>query len=183
VSIAREVNHTYHEYLAIERDGPVRHEFSNGEIYANTPEHAALVGQAIVMLAHLFPQGRVLPGGLRVRISASDLTTYPDASVFSGPLARAGEDALAVTNPRVLVEVTSPSTEAYDRGAKLSHYKQLPSLQAVLIVSHREPRVTVWQRTEDAWVSFEARGGNQASFDGVTLDVDELYAALKALSE
>jgi Uma2 family endonuclease len=184
MSTARQVSHTYQEYLAIERDSAIRHEFSSGEIYAlggGTPEHAALIGQVMLMLARLFPQCRVLPADLRVRISESDVTTYPDVSVMCGPFARADEDALAVTNPRVLVEVTSPSTEAYDRGAKLSCYKQLPSLQAVLIVSHREPRVTVCQRTESTWVSLEARGGAQATFEGVMLDADELYAVLKGL--
>jgi Uma2 family endonuclease len=49
----------------------------------------------------------------------------------------------AVVNPTLLVEVTSPSTEDYDRGDKLGHYKQLPSVLDVLLISHRRPQVTV----------------------------------------
>ena len=60
----------------------------------------------------------------------------------------------AVVNPCILVEVTSRSAEDYDRGEKLSHYKQIASLRAVLFVSHRAPRVTVIDHI----------------FDGVTLD-------------
>ncbi len=160
MSTARQVTHTYQAYLAIERDSPVRHEFSSGEISARgggTPEQAALIGQVMLRLGRLFPQCRVLPADLRVRISASDVTTYPDVSVVCGPLARADEDALAVTNPRVLVEVTSPSTEASDGDAKLGYW------------------------TESAWVSVEARGGADAAFEGVTLEVDELYAVLQGV--
>jgi Uma2 family endonuclease len=70
------------------------------------------------------------------------LATYPDATVVSGPTVRDPDKKTNVTNPRVLVEVTSDATEDYDRGEKLTHYQQVPSLEAVVIVSHREPRIS-----------------------------------------
>ena len=60
----------------------------------------------------------------------------------------------------LLIEVTSPSTEDYDRGEKLRNYEQLPSLLEVLIISHREPRVTLVRRQEkDEWTSSDLRSG------------------------
>lgn len=70
-----------------------------------------------------------------MRVEATDLSTFPDATVVCGERHVATIDPNAVINPTLLVEVTSKSTEDYDRGEKLAHYEQLPSLVAVLIVS------------------------------------------------
>src|SRR5205823_7312286 len=88
---------------------------------------------------------RVFTSDLRIRTSTG-LTTYPDAAVVCGKSLRANDDPIAVTNPCLLAEVTSPSTENYDRGEKLRHYKSLPSVQEILVVSHREPRITLHRR-------------------------------------
>jgi Uma2 family endonuclease len=142
----RRVHHTYAEYLALEEEGSVRHEFLDGEIYAmarGSPDHAALVGAVIGILRGQLPPGcRAFTSDLRVRIAATGLSTYPDVAVVCGRTERAPDDPLAVTNPVLLVAVTSPSTEEYDRGEKLRHYKSLPSLREVLIVSHRTADLT-----------------------------------------
>jgi Uma2 family endonuclease len=80
----------------------------------------------------------------------TDLATYPDASVVCGPTERDPDKKTNVTNPRLLIEVTSDGTETYDRGEKLAHYQRIPSLEAIVVVSHREPRVDVWSRTSGA---------------------------------
>jgi len=107
----------------------------------------------------------------------SGLSTYPDAAVVCGRTERAADDALAVVNPVLLVEVTSPSTEEYDRGEKLRHYKQLASIREVLIVSHREPKLTLHRRTDDAWEVLNARAG--ATFElaslAARLTADDVY--------
>jgi Uma2 family endonuclease len=61
----------------------------------------------------------------------------------------------AVTSPTLLVEVTSNSTEDYDRGEKLNHYRQCESVVAVLLVAHRLPQVTAIVRTKDGWEQHE----------------------------
>ena len=94
---------------------------------------------------------------LRVRIPSSGLSTYPDVAVVCGRTARAADDGLAVVNPVVLAEATSDSTEEYDRGNKLRHYKQIPTLREVLIVSHRELHLTVHRREKADWIVVEAR--------------------------
>ena len=73
---------------------------------------------------------RVFSSDVRVRVRATGLTTYPDVSVVCGAIERDPEDAQTLVNPVLVVEVLSPSTEAYDRGAKARHYQQLPSLAA-----------------------------------------------------
>ena len=67
---------------------------------------------------------RVFTSDLGVRVVATGLATYPDASVIGGPTERDPEKKTNVVNPRVLVEVTSDGTEHYDRGEKREHYKQ-----------------------------------------------------------
>jgi Uma2 family endonuclease len=180
-SAARHVHHTYAEYLALEEQSATRHEYLEGEIYAmagGTPDHAALAAAVIGILRNALPPGcRVFTSDLRIRIAETGLSTYPDAAVVCGASLRAVDDPLAVVNPVLVVEVTSPSTEDYDRGEKLRHYQQLASLREVLIVSHREPRATVVRRQEDGrWTSADLRGGQTLALVGVgDIGVDDIY--------
>src|SRR5688572_19821570 len=153
------------EYLILEQMSNVRHEYLDGHIYAmagGTPEHGRLCANLITLLSNALRERpcTVFTSDVRVRIQATGFDTYPDVSVVCGRIEKDAADRNAVTNPVVLVEVTSTSTEAYDRGQKLDHYKRLPSLREVLIVAHAEPRVDVWRRVEnDRWsVETYARG-------------------------
>jgi Uma2 family endonuclease len=116
---------------------------------------------------------------LRVRIPKENLATYPDLTIICGDPEQATDDKLAFTNPIVLVEVTSNSTERYDRTKKLDDYKTIDSLQEVVIVSHREPWLTLHRRTDDrSWTVLEARAGESVKLESVeaTLSVDDVYA-------
>lgn len=178
---ARRVHHTYEEYVAVEDGSTVRHEYLEGEIYAmagGSPDHAALAATLIRLLGSQLPPGcRVFTSDLRIRIQATGLSTYPDAAVVCGPTARAGDDRLAVTNPVLVVEVTSPSTEEYDRGEKLRHYMELPSLRELVIVSHSLPHITIYRRNGDEWTAIEARSGETLPLAAVsgTLAVEDVY--------
>jgi len=180
MSSRRRVHYTYAEYLRLEEESPIRHEYLDGEIYAmggGTPEHAALAAAVIRLLgAGVAPSCRVFTSGLRIRTSTG-LTTYPDAAVVCGKTARAADDSIAVTNPCVIVEVTSPSTEDYDRGEKLRHYKSLSTVQEILIVSHREPRITLHRRNNGAWLTSDAGAGGSVELAsvGVRFNVDDVY--------
>jgi Uma2 family endonuclease len=96
---------------------------------------------------------------LRIKVDATGLCTYPDLSVICGPLKFAeGTDDTAV-NPTLLVEVLSNSTEAYDRGRKFEHYRQIQTLQEYLLVSQTEPRIEQFVRQNDGrWLLNEAAG-------------------------
>ena len=172
----------YADYIALEQHSPVRHEFWAGEIYAmagGTPEHAALAAAILRVIGNQLPSGcRTYTSDLRIRMQASDVTTYPDGAVICGKVVPAIDDAIAATNPILLIEVTSPSTEAYDRGAKLEHYRSLSTLQAVVVLSHREARVDLISRNVDgAWTSAVFMAGTSFQIDslGIVIVVDDLY--------
>lgn len=181
MSTVRRVHYTYAEYLALEEESSVRHEYLDGEIYAmagGTPDHAALAASLISVIRSQLPPGcRMFTSDLRVRIPATGLSTYPDAAVVCGQTQRADDDALAVVNPLLLLEVTSPSTEEYDRNEKLRQYKNLPSLREVLFVSHREPHLTLHRRDEAGWSVLTAERGGALTLASVPVrvEVDEVY--------
>jgi Uma2 family endonuclease len=179
------VQYSYRDYLDLLEFSTVKLEYCDGEIYAmagGTPAHADLGASAARLLGNaLLGRCRVSSSDLKVRVDATDLTTYPDVTVVCGERRYATIDAHAVINPTLLVEVTSSSTENYDRGDKLSHYKQIPSLTAVLIVSHRRRQVTVIERSTTGWVQRDVRGGESIVVEplGLSLSVDELYAGIE----
>lgn len=185
MTTARRVHHSYREYLELLELSSVKLEYCDGEIYAmagGTPAHADLGASATALLRNaLLGRCRVSSSNLKVRVEATDLTTFPDVTVVCGERRTSSIDAHAVINPTLLVEVTSTSTEGYDRGDKLSHYKQIPSLQAVLIVSHRRRQVTIVERSTDGWDHRDVRGGELVAVEsiGLSMSVDELYAGIE----
>ena len=185
MTTARRLHHSYQEYLAALEVSGVKLEYCDGEIYGmegGTPAHADLAAAAIRLLGNASSgRCRVSSSDLKVRIEATDLSTFPDATLVCGERLTSASDKNAVTNPTVLVEVTSNSTEDYDRGEKLNHYQQCASVQAVVFVSHRRPQITVVVRTgagtATEWQQREYRAGQQLVLDNpqLTIDVDELY--------
>lgn len=176
--------YTFAEYLEIEEMARVRHEYLAGEIYAmagGTPEHAAMAAAVTRILGSQLTAGkcRVYSSDLRVRVLASGLATYPDVTVICGPSERDPSSPTHVTNPTLVVEVLSDGTADYDRGEKLQHYQQIPSLVAVLLVDHERPRIDLWVRSPDGWRSNRFAAGEVVALDaiGCRLPVDEVYAA------
>jgi Uma2 family endonuclease len=183
---ARHHRFTLREYVALERTSNLRHEFFEGEVFAlagGTPEHAALAATVIGEL------GRQLEGkpcrpytsDLRIRVPATGLCTYPDLSVVCGKPETDPDDANSVVNPKVLVEVLSDSTEAYDRAEKFDSFRTLPSLEEYVLVSHREALIEVFRRTATGpWSRLEARAHAAAKLAslGCELSVDRVYAGV-----
>jgi len=184
MTTARRLHFSYAEYLQALSVSELKLEFCDGVIYAmavGTVAHAELSARIIRLLGNALPPGcHVYSSDLKVRIEETDLSAFPDASVVCGSTQTSPLDPNAVTNPTLLIEVTSRSTEDYDRGDKLGHYKQLPSLRAVLFVSHRRKQVTVVERTDGAWQEREVRGGETVSFGdpALQLPVDALYEGI-----
>jgi Uma2 family endonuclease len=176
------VHYSFAEYVAFERTSNVKHEYLDGRIYAmagGSPEHAALAAAVNGLLFGQLKVGpcRVYSSDLRVR--AGVLTTYPDVTVVCGQVERDPQDTNTALNPTLVVEVTSPSTEVYDRGEKLEHFKQVPSLQSILIVSQSDRLVEHWQRRNSGWELTTARPGGCLDLPSVdaTLAVDEIYGS------
>ncbi len=174
---------SYDEYLAFERTANVRHEYFSGEIYAmagGTPEHAALCANVTTLLSVALrgKRCRVHNSDLRVRVLETGLATYPDATVVCGAAESDPADDNTIVNPSALVEVTSRSTEDYDRGEKLEHYQRIPSVREIAILSHRERRIDVFTRVDSGEWKNESFGPGQVAdlgSLGCKLSVDEVY--------
>jgi Uma2 family endonuclease len=175
---------TYAEYLAAEARAEVRHEYLNGDVWemaGGTIEHGALASAVAGELRAVLRDKpcRTFSSDVRIRVLETGLTTYPDLSVVCGQLETAKDDEDAITNPLVLVEVLSDSTEAYDRGAKAAHYRRIPSLREYVLVAQAEARIEVHRRAEGGrWELLEARAGETIPLDslGVSLEVTAVYA-------
>jgi Uma2 family endonuclease len=150
------------EYLEAERQAQFKSEFFDGEVFAmagGSPRHSLIAGNVLAELrSHL--KGRpcvVFNSDLRVKVEATGLLTYPDVSVVCGPQRLFEDDTLL--NPRLVAEVLSESTEAYDRGRKFRHYRQIDSLHEYLLISQAEPRLELFIRQDNGqWLLREAAG-------------------------
>ena len=176
----------YAEYLALEESSVEKHVYLRGEVYAmrgGTPEHAALeaaiAGELRNALEAAGKPSRVYSANLRVRVEATDFACYPDASVVCGKLETSTVDRNAATNPTLVVEVLSDSTESYDRGIKASHYRHIPSIHEYVLLSQHSPLIEVWRKNDqERWeMAAVAGSGEEAILAslGITLDVDTVY--------
>lgn len=180
----------YADYLALEEKSGKKHEWLDGVVYdmealgmaGGTPDHAALMmAVGIALGAQLRSKPcRIYGPDLKVRVPATGLATYPDLTVICGSLAVDPEDRNAATNPVLLVEVLSDSSEGYDRGEKFAHYRRLPSLREYVLVSQRSRRIEVFRKNAAGkWeLAEEASAGQSAPLASIdcTLSVDEVYA-------
>jgi Uma2 family endonuclease len=184
-SLAHRRRNTFADYLEVEEMSPaVKHEFVDGEIFAmagGTVEHSSL---ATTVSGLLFAHLRGGPcwahsSDLRIRVREANVSTHADAVVVCEPVERDPDSPTHVTNPRVVVEVLSPSTEDYDRNEKRLFYQMLPSLQEYVLVAQDRRRVEVWRREEAGWAYAVFDAGARAELPSIrfTLDVDELYEA------
>lgn len=170
--------------LSLEAISPVKHEFLSGQVWAmagGTPDHAGVAVNVSTSLTNQLRERpcRVFGSDLRVRVQATGLATYPDVSVVCGSLEFDPQDAgrNTVINPVVIVEVLSPSTEDYDRGEKLAHYKSVASLAAIVLIAHDEHRIEHWRRVDERWTLEVAGAGGVVELGGVEcrLEVAEVY--------
>lgn len=178
---------TFEDFVASERDSDVKHEWLDGVVYAmagGSIEHGRLATNFTAALRARFA-GRctVLSSDVMLYVRETHLATYPDGSLVCGALdaqqvVRNGKViGEAVTNPALVVEVLSESTEAYDRGEKFAHYMRLPSLRDYVLVAQAERRIEVFRRPEGRgrWQRDVARGGDSLLLRGESFLVDEIY--------
>lgn len=180
---------SYADYLAGERDSDVKHEWFDGAVDAKsrgTPEHARLSARMVRIVGNaLAGDCDVYSSDMMLYVADVKLSTYADGSVVCGPLEtitvkRNGTSlAEAVTNPTVVIEVLSDSTERYDREEKFGYYRRLPSLLEYVLVSQDEPIVEVYRRAAggSAWEREVGRGGGHVTIHGVEVAIDDIYGA------
>ena len=150
------------EYLKLEEVAATRHEYVGGKIYdhaGDTSRHNRISVNIVALLWNAARGGpcRVYGSDMKLRVP-DEAFYYPDVMVVCDP-DEAGEEALYQDSPCLLVEVTSPSTEAIDRREKLLAYRKLPSLKAYLIVDQEALRVERhWHDDAGQWWQAEAVG-------------------------
>ena len=139
------------EYLAIERAAEFKSEFYDGEMFAMSGasrEHNTLkenlVGEFFVRLKG--GPCRTWSSDQRVRVDRTGLYTYPDIVVLCGSGEYDPADRDTLLNPDAIIEVLSPSTEKYDRGAKFRLYQQIPSLTEYVLAAQDEPLIEHFAR-------------------------------------
>ncbi len=156
--------YTAEEYLALEVESDRRHEYRHGEIVpmtGGTPEHNKI---ASALNALLWFALRGKPYSLfitdqRLWIPALDTYTYPDAMVIADPVDLKPGRKDTVTNPLLLAEVLSDSTEKYDRGDKFEAYRTLSSLQEYVLIDQYRPHVEQYvKQSEHQWLFTEYSG-------------------------
>lgn len=180
-SFAPRAAFTPEEFLAWEREQPERHHYMRGEVFAmagGSARHAYLAMRAGFQLGRHLEGGPCDPYGSDLRLAlAPRHFGYADAVVVCRPLEFRPGTTDTVTNPRLVIEVLSKSTEAYDRGDKQASYLALPSLEHYLLVSQREARLEVYTRQLDGSFRYVVYGaGARIELAALgTIDVDELY--------
>ena len=157
------------EYLAIENAAEFKSEFYDGVMYplhwdgvtamaGAKPVHNRIKENLIVALGAVFGDGpcQSYSSDQRVRLSDTGMYAYPDIVVICEPAECLAIDPNTLANPRIVIEVLSPSTERYDRGFKFAQYQQQRTLREIVLVAQDEVRVERYVRQPDgAWLPTE----------------------------
>jgi Uma2 family endonuclease len=174
---------SFEAFLAAEEHSDTKHEWLDGVVYdmsRGTPEHGRL-SAAIARELGVALKGEcvVYSSDTMIYVTETKFATYADSIVVCGSLAtyRVAKLGEAVTNPTLIVEVLSDSTEKYDRGEKFAHYMRLSSLEQYVLVAQHERRIEVFRRPEHGhWAHTVADAGGSVELHGRTIQVDAVYA-------
>jgi Uma2 family endonuclease len=153
---------TSEEYLAGERATEERHEYFQGEVFAKggaSFEHVQIASHLIGCLHEPLREKPcfVFLSNLRVKIRKTGAYAYPDVGVLCEQPKFDDLDQDTILNPRLLIEIFSPATEAFDRGKKFAHYRTIESLSEYLLVAQDQPRIEQYIRQSSGdWLLHEA---------------------------
>ena len=166
------------EYFEIENNSEEKFEYWDGNIWSMagaSPNHERIVVNAGAHLRELL-RGRgcsVFGSNLKVRVPFYTPYRYPDLSVYCGEGIYETLGGMEVlTNPQMIIEVLSPSTEAFDRGDKFTYYKSIESFSEYLLIATNRAHITQFiKQNENEWIQREATGLD-AKFFSPTFDVE-----------
>ena len=175
-------------YLALEQDSEeIRYEYIDGYAYllaGGTPAHALIAANLIAEIKPQLRGGpcRVYTSDVKVRLSSSRYV-YPDV-VVSCDKNDEDPDANALEHPRLIIEILSPGTEAYDRGDKSNYYRACPSIQEYVMVSTQRQLVEVYRRVNGKlWTLYPFETDEIVEFDSIhaTIPIAAIYENVRLL--
>jgi Uma2 family endonuclease len=182
-AVLTQTHYTAEEYLALERSATYKSEFHDGQIYAMTGASRKHNLVTVNIAGELHRQLKQRPceayiNDMRVKAAKARSYHYPDIAVVCGTPQFEDAHVDTLLNPTVLIEVLSPSTEAYDRGGKFAHYRKIATLREYLLVSQDEAIIEHYERQGDVWILTEAEGLEAAvplESIGCILNLNEVY--------
>ncbi len=169
------------EYLQLEADSPIKHEYLDGEVYSMagaSDSHVTIAGNLFALLrSHVRGSGcRVYIADMKVRIEACDRFYYPDVMITCDPRDQA--TATYKRFPKLVVEVLSDSTEAFDRGDKFADYQALDTLDEYVLINTRHQRIECFRRNDAGLWVLQYYTPEQGTFALSSLDFAGTLAAL-----
>jgi Uma2 family endonuclease len=173
------------EYLEIERESEEKHEYYDGFVIAmsgarlrHNQIEANIIGIIVNYLSN--KECQVLPLNMRVSTPNRDAYMYPDATIVCGEPELEDDKFDTLLNPSVIFEIRSPSTQKYDTGYKLLHYKNIPSLKEYIMVDTGKRFVQIVKKQADGAWRFEdiddTAGNLFIQTIGLNILFDDLYA-------
>jgi Uma2 family endonuclease len=173
---------TEEDYLALERESPVKNEFYKGEIFAmaGAKEAHNLIISAVIGILHPHFKGKpckVYPSDMKVKNAKDQFYTYPDVSIVCGKAEFLNNNQDVLLNPEVIIEVLSESTERYDRGAKFTLYRNISSVKEYILISSEDKKIESFVRHGEEWTFSESKDGEPFLIKtlDVSLDLEEVY--------
>ncbi|MGD9973076.1 MAG: Uma2 family endonuclease [Desulfatirhabdiaceae bacterium] len=155
---------TREDYLEMEAAAEYKSEYYGGEVFAmtgGTIHHSQIIANLIRRVGETLDETdcRLFESNMKLEVASENAFMYPDVMVVCGPVVPAGNTTHAITNPMVIIEVLSPSTESFDRGKKFTYYQTVKSLREYILVSQEEPQVeTFFRQDASHWLYTVAKG-------------------------
>jgi len=168
--------YTLEEYLVLERESEVKYEYWDGEIFAmsgGTLAHDVIMWNTSKTLgARLDGKDcRVFTNNMQIKVPAAPPYRYGDGAVVCGRVeVERFNGADLLINPVLIIEVLSPSTEAYDRGDKFTHYKSIPSFREYLLIAQHRPHITHYVKSDTGKWDYEETNDLGSSIYIPTID-------------
>ncbi|GAB5534934.1 MAG: Uma2 family endonuclease [Rubricoccaceae bacterium] len=175
---------TPEEYFAWEETQEEKHDYVHGEVFSMsgaTRTHHDIAFNVAVALRIVFrdTERSVYTSDMRVQVEPSGRYTYPDLSAVNGASEFVDAKETTLTNPALIIEVLSESTEAYDRGEKLAAYREVSTIQEIVLIRQDRRAAEVYRREgENRWSIEEIPGDGTLELASVsaTVGMDEVYA-------
>jgi Uma2 family endonuclease len=175
------------EYLAFEREAMDRHEYYGGEIFpmngASFKHNVIEDNLRVILGTHLKGKKcRSFGSNLRIHISENSLYTYPDILIVCDEPKFIDGEFDTLTNPAVIIEILSPSTANYDRGAKFDFYREIKSLKEYILIDSTTTHFVHYSKNEDlTWILSESKNLQAEFFISsimLAVPLTEVYAGV-----